>query len=147
MTVKPKFDRTGSLALTGDATLVGAAISICSDQGTRKPDGLDVGIIWLQNEFDPDNPPPPHVLTNVDNTIQGWGTIGYPNLHTSFGLPAERMGLVNEAQGRVIANGSTDRLTIRQVDIVNRGEEFGPNSALLEIIGTAPSTTRHGLGM
>ena len=118
-------DRTGALVLSRDTTLSGGGFIQLERSFDALSHNLDVGIAG--SGLDPNAN---FVLTNVDNTIEGAGTIGYaPNLHLTFGAPANRLTIVNEAAGRIEANAFTSlgsdpftaRLDIVNVDLTNRG--------------------------
>jgi hypothetical protein len=69
-----------------------------------------------------------HVLTNVDNTIQGAGQIG----STAFGFPT----LVNGAAGTINANVSGQQLTIEGVLTTNAGLMEATGGGLLVLEGS-----------
>jgi hypothetical protein len=69
-----------------------------------------------------------HVLTNVDNTIQGWGVIG----GTGLGFPL----IINEAGGTINANTSGQELLIDGVFLNNAGLMEATNGGVLNLNGS-----------
>jgi hypothetical protein len=120
-------DRTGVLMLSGDVTLSGGGFIFLDRAGNAPSNNLDTGI---SSESQTNQ----YTLTNVDNTIEGAGTIGALTNLVNITLPSSISPtnlfiLVNDAAGAIVASDTqnagddpfADALDIVDVNLTNMG--------------------------
>jgi hypothetical protein len=130
-------DRTGALSLSGDVTLTGGGVINLERPGDALSNNLDVGILSSRRLVPNVN----YVLTNVNNTIKGAGTIGY-SPYINYGGEYGRLKVINESAGSIVATKSkvvtedleAAELRIRNVDLTNNGLLSATASGGLRII-------------